>query len=88
VIYTRMSLDIQQHLYHSFLNASTADVHVRVRGSWRAVYRLHRVVLIQSVSRAPRLHSSAQFKCFHRASSTPCSPPASSSPSPRRPSSK
>ncbi|KAL0950479.1 hypothetical protein HGRIS_007291 [Hohenbuehelia grisea] len=39
---------IQHHLYLSFLDGSTADVALHVRGSWNAVYRLHRVVLIQS----------------------------------------
>jgi hypothetical protein len=43
-------VDIQHHLYSSFLEASTADVALHVRGSWEAIYRLHRVVLIQSVS--------------------------------------
>uniref|UniRef100_A0A8H8CQL6 BTB domain-containing protein n=1 Tax=Psilocybe cubensis TaxID=181762 RepID=A0A8H8CQL6_PSICU len=40
--------DIQTHLYTSFLQASTYDVALRVSGSWNAVYKLHRVVLIQS----------------------------------------
>lgn len=43
-------VDIQSHLYDSLLEARTADVSLRVRGSWEAVYRLHRVVLIQAVS--------------------------------------
>jgi hypothetical protein len=43
--------DIQNHLYASFLDGSAADVALRVRGSWHAVYNLHRVVLIQSVCR-------------------------------------
>lgn len=42
--------DIQAHLYNSFLEGKTADVSLHVRGSWEAVYRLHRVVLIQAVS--------------------------------------
>ncbi len=42
--------EIQTHLYNSFLHASTYDVAIRVSGSWNAVYKLHRVVLIQSVS--------------------------------------
>ena len=41
--------DIQSHLYNSFITASTHDVAIRVEGSWTAVYKLHRVVLIQSV---------------------------------------
>ncbi|KIM47967.1 hypothetical protein M413DRAFT_7093 [Hebeloma cylindrosporum] len=41
-------LDIQSHLYSSFLQASTYDVALRVSGTWNAVYKLHRVVLIQS----------------------------------------
>jgi hypothetical protein len=44
--------DLQTHLYMSFLEAKTADVALRVRGSWAAIYRLHRVVLIQAVSPA------------------------------------
>ncbi|KAI5115949.1 hypothetical protein M0805_003114, partial [Coniferiporia weirii] len=40
--------DIQSHLYHAFLHGRTADVALRVRGSWEGVYRLHRVVLIQA----------------------------------------
>lgn len=43
------ALDIQHHLYLSFLESRTCDVALRIRGSWHAVYRLHRVVLIQSV---------------------------------------
>lgn len=42
--------DIQTHLYTSFLRASTYDVALRVTGTWNAIYKLHRVVLIQSVS--------------------------------------
>ena len=41
--------DLQTHLYASFLQRKTADVALRVRGSWTAVYRLHRVILIQAV---------------------------------------
>ncbi|KAF8973826.1 hypothetical protein BDZ97DRAFT_1912281 [Flammula alnicola] len=40
--------DIQTHLYNSFLQASTYDVALRVNGTWNAIYKLHRVVLIQS----------------------------------------
>lgn len=43
------ALDIQNHLYTSFLEGSTADVALRVHGSWHVIYNLHRVVLIQSV---------------------------------------
>ncbi|KAG8744687.1 hypothetical protein FRC10_009601 [Ceratobasidium sp. 414] len=39
---------IQNHLYQMFLAGQTADVSVVVRGSWEALYRLHRVILIQS----------------------------------------
>ncbi|KAF5377221.1 hypothetical protein D9615_006395 [Tricholomella constricta] len=42
------AVDIQNHLYTSFLEGSTADVALRVHGSWDAIYKLHRVVLIQS----------------------------------------
>jgi hypothetical protein len=41
---------IQNHLYQMFLEGQTADVAVVVRGSWQALYNLHRVILIQSVS--------------------------------------
>ncbi|KAH9920275.1 uncharacterized protein B0H18DRAFT_607131 [Fomitopsis serialis] len=40
--------DLQNHLYQSFLTRKTADVALRIRGSWHAIYRLHRVVLIQA----------------------------------------
>ncbi|KAI0825247.1 hypothetical protein BC628DRAFT_1320366 [Trametes gibbosa] len=40
--------DLQSHLYASFLQRKTADVALRISGSWHAVYRLHRVVLIQA----------------------------------------
>lgn len=42
-------VDIQHHLYLSFLDGQTADIALKVNGTWRAVYKLHRVVLIQSV---------------------------------------
>jgi hypothetical protein len=45
------TVDLQSHLYMSFLEAKTTDVALRIRGSWAAIYRLHRVVLIQAVSR-------------------------------------
>lgn len=41
--------DLQSHLYQSFLTRKTADVALRVRGSWHAIYKLHRVILIQAV---------------------------------------
>ncbi|KAF8349856.1 hypothetical protein F5887DRAFT_942684 [Amanita rubescens] len=40
--------DLQSHLYLAFLQGKTADVALRIRGSWNAIYSLHRVVLIQS----------------------------------------
>ncbi|KAL5534663.1 hypothetical protein ACEPAG_1127 [Sanghuangporus baumii] len=40
--------DIQSHLFSAFLSGRTADVALRVRGSWEGTYRLHRVVLIQA----------------------------------------
>ncbi|KIJ68821.1 hypothetical protein HYDPIDRAFT_165507 [Hydnomerulius pinastri MD-312] len=42
------SVDLQQHIYNSLLESRTADIALRVRGTWEAVYKLHRVVLIQS----------------------------------------
>jgi hypothetical protein len=53
-------INIQNHLYTSFLEGRTADVALRIVGSWSAVYYLHRVVLIQSVSRANLLRA-----CHH-----------------------
>jgi hypothetical protein len=41
--------EIQSHLYTSLLQASAYDVAIRITGTWKAVYKLHRVVLIQSV---------------------------------------
>ncbi|KAK7468529.1 hypothetical protein VKT23_003033 [Stygiomarasmius scandens] len=45
---TPTAFDLQSHLYSSFLTRSTADVALKVSGTWSAVYRLHRVVLIQA----------------------------------------
>ncbi|KAH7916472.1 hypothetical protein BJ138DRAFT_1169287 [Hygrophoropsis aurantiaca] len=42
------SVDLQHHLYNSLLEGKTADVILHVRGTWEAVYKLHRVVLIQA----------------------------------------
>ena len=42
--------NLQDHIYASFLEGSTADVALHISGSWHAVYKLHRVVLIQAVS--------------------------------------
>lgn len=39
---------LQQHIYKSLLESRTADVALHVRGTWQAVYNLHKVVLIQS----------------------------------------
>ena len=44
--------DLQSHLYASFLQRKTADVALRISGSWHAVYKLHRVILIQAVRSA------------------------------------
>lgn len=44
------AVEIQSHLYNSLLQASAYDVAIRVTGTWKAVYKLHRVVLIQSVN--------------------------------------
>ncbi|KAF6766447.1 hypothetical protein DFP72DRAFT_866521 [Ephemerocybe angulata] len=41
-------VDIQSHLYASFLQGHTADIVLRISGRWKALYRLHRVVLIQA----------------------------------------
>ncbi|KAF8807640.1 hypothetical protein BYT27DRAFT_6580338 [Phlegmacium glaucopus] len=42
------AVEIQSHLYTSLLQASAYDVAIRVTGTWKAIYKLHRVVLIQS----------------------------------------
>ncbi|KAI6010186.1 hypothetical protein EDC04DRAFT_2770258 [Pisolithus marmoratus] len=42
------TVDLQHHIYNSLLESRTADVALHVRGTWQAVYKLHRVVLIQS----------------------------------------
>lgn len=42
--------DIQSHIYAALLQGKTADVALRVKGTWSAVYKLHRLVLIQSVN--------------------------------------
>ncbi|KAG8220153.1 hypothetical protein J3R82DRAFT_1180 [Butyriboletus roseoflavus] len=41
--------DLQQHIYNSLLHARTPDVVLNVSGTWRARYKLHRVVLIRAV---------------------------------------
>ncbi|KXN87535.1 hypothetical protein AN958_08469 [Leucoagaricus sp. SymC.cos] len=40
--------DIQSHIYSALLQRNTPDVALRVRGTWSAVYKLHRLILIQS----------------------------------------
>ncbi|KAF9454944.1 hypothetical protein P691DRAFT_799950 [Macrolepiota fuliginosa MF-IS2] len=40
--------DIQSHIYAALLQGKTADVALRVRGTWSAIYKLHKLVLIQS----------------------------------------
>ncbi|KAJ7651959.1 hypothetical protein DFH06DRAFT_1331179 [Mycena polygramma] len=40
--------DIQRHIYTSLLHARTPDVTLRVRATWHATYKLHRVILIQA----------------------------------------
>ncbi|KAF9072661.1 hypothetical protein BDP27DRAFT_1445421 [Rhodocollybia butyracea] len=42
------SSDIQSHLYNSFLTRQTSDVCIHISGAFNAIYRLHRVVLIQA----------------------------------------
>jgi hypothetical protein len=41
--------EFQAHVYSSFLQGRTSDVAIRIRGSWDAIYKFHRVVLIQAV---------------------------------------
>ncbi|KAI0307502.1 hypothetical protein B0F90DRAFT_1620846 [Multifurca ochricompacta] len=40
--------EFQAHIYNSFLQGKTSDVTLRIRASWDAVYKFHRVVLIQA----------------------------------------
>ena len=42
--------NLQDHLYASFLEGRTPDVALHISGSWQAVYKLHRLILIQAVS--------------------------------------
>ena len=74
--------DLQSHLYTSFLQRKTADVALRISGSWNAIYRLHRVILIQAVRRTfcafwlslliPfELHRASFSRCLLRASASP-----------------
>ena len=74
--------DLQSHLYTSFLQRKTADVALRISGSWNAIYRLHRVILIQAVRRTfcafwlslliPfELHRASFSHCLLRASASP-----------------
>ncbi|KAJ7456442.1 hypothetical protein FB451DRAFT_1353827 [Mycena latifolia] len=44
----RSAADLQRHLYTSFLHGRTPDVALRVRASWHATYKLHRIILIQA----------------------------------------
>lgn len=75
---TLSPVDIQSHLYNSLLESRTADVALRVRGNWEALYRLHRVVLIQAVSLISLVYSSCLI--WSRGSFDPYSRPASLNP--------
>ncbi|EGN92679.1 hypothetical protein SERLA73DRAFT_127272 [Serpula lacrymans var. lacrymans S7.3] len=64
-------VDLQHHIYNSLLESKTADIALHVRGTWEAVYRLHRVVLIQSgffssLFTAGFLESSHKFSTHRR----------------------
>ena len=51
--------EIQAHLFSSFIEGRTADVALRIKGTWSAIYKLHKVVLIQAVrAYHPRLYHS------------------------------
>src|SRR5712671_6914255 len=41
--------EFQAHIYNSFLQGRTSDVAIRICASWDAIYKFHRVVLIQAV---------------------------------------
>ena len=49
-------MSLQQHIYDSLVHARTPDVVLDVAGTWRARYKLHRIVLIQSVRPPPPAH--------------------------------
>ena len=66
--------DLQSHLYASFLQRKTADVALRISGSWHAVYRLHRVILIQAVCLILRNMLQSASHLPVRAFSSRCSP--------------
>jgi len=68
--------DIQSHVFSALLQGTTPDIALRVRGSWSAVYKLHRLILTQSVSLCPAVHSAVYADRF-RASSTLSSLPVS-----------
>ncbi|KAI9512284.1 hypothetical protein F5148DRAFT_1163765 [Russula earlei] len=40
--------EFQAHIYNAFLQGRTSDVALRIRASWDAIYKCHRVVLIQA----------------------------------------
>ncbi|KAI0252687.1 hypothetical protein BJV78DRAFT_1200368 [Lactifluus subvellereus] len=40
--------EFQAHIYNSFLQGKTSDVALRICASWHAIYKFHRVVLIQA----------------------------------------
>ncbi len=61
--------DLQSHLYQSFLDGKTTDVALRISGSWHAIYHLHRVVLIQSVSSFFLINGQYQYLSLARVSS-------------------
>lgn len=75
--------DLQSHLYASFLQRKTADVALRISGSWNAVYRLHRVILIQAVSRTVFIRQLKRvYVRYDRATFSLSSPRASVNPKP------
>lgn len=65
-------INIQKHLYASLLDGRTADVSLRVGGTWEAVYRLHRVILTQAVSSIYQLEVWQLTAEFARASFARC----------------
>ena len=62
--YTPSPADIQSHVFSALLQGTTPDVALRVRGSWSAVYKLHRLILTQSVSPCPPVHSAVHADRF------------------------
>lgn len=56
--------EFQAHIYNSFLQGRTSDVDIRIRASWDAIYKFHRVVLIQAVRSLVFVRSNVSLYSF------------------------